>query len=274
MIEFSNASYSYTSASGTVQALCGVNAQLRRGEITAVIGHTGSGKSTFMELAAGLAEPDSGNVTLDGCDIASQRKKIGVVFQYPEYQLFADTVRDDIAFGPMNYGIRGSEMNERIRYAAKITGLDDSLLNRSPFELSGGQKRMAAAAGALAMKPEILLLDEPAAGLDPSGREQIFSIMRQLLDNNGNMIIAFVTHSMEDAANYADQLILLDHGCITAHGTPGEVFAQKELLYSCGLDIPAPLKIADGLRRLGDDIGGAITDDEIFLSVKNMLRSI
>lgn len=274
MIEFSNASYSYTSPLGTVQALCGVNARLRRGEITAVIGHTGSGKSTFMDLAAGLAEPERGSVTLDGFDTASQRKKIGVVFQYPEYQLFADTVRDDIAFGPMNFGIKGSELNERIKYAAEITGLDDSLLSRSPFELSGGQKRMAAAAGVLAMKPEILLLDEPAAGLDPSLREQIFSIMRQLLDSNGNMIIAFVTHSMEDAANYADRLILLDHGCVAAYGTPGEVFAKRELLYSCGLDIPAPLKIADGLRSLGDDIGGAITDDEIFLSVKNMLSSI
>lgn len=274
MIEFKNVSYSYTSPSGTAQALCGVNAQLRRGEITAVIGHTGSGKSTFIDLAAGLAEPDSGSVTLDGNSITSCRKKIGTVFQYPEYQLFADTVRDDIAFGPMNHGIKGDMLKERIRQAAEITKLDDNLLSRSPFELSGGQKRMAAVAGVLALEPEILLLDEPAAGLDPYGRELIFSIMRQLIDKNNNMIIVFVTHSMEDAAENAGNVILLDHGCIAASGTPEEVFTRRKLLYSCGLDVPEPLKIADELRRLGDDISGAITNDEIFSAVKNMLSSI
>lgn len=268
MIVFKDVSYSYTTPTGSTEALCGVNAVLRRGMITAVIGHTGSGKSTFMELAAGISKPCSGEVTLDGDDISNHLRKIGTVFQYPEYQLFADTVREDIAFGPSNYGLKGKALEECIYRAAEITGLSNELLSRSPFELSGGQKRMAAVAGVLALDPEILLLDEPAAGLDPSGRKLIFEIMHKLLEKNSSMIIVFVTHSMEDAAENADDIILLDHGCIAASGAPRDIFARKELLLSCGLDIPESAKIADELRHLGADIGSVVTADDTYFAVK------
>lgn len=267
MIEFKNVSYYYKSPSASLEALCGVSASIRRGEITAIIGHTGSGKSTFMELAAGISEPRQGTVTLDEKNITACKKSIGIVFQYPEYQLFADTVKADIAFGPSNHGIKGSALNRRVEYAAAMTGLSEAVLNASPFELSGGQKRMAAIAGVIALKPEILLLDEPAAGLDPDGRKLIFSIMRNLLAENNNMIISFVTHSMEDAAENADRIILLDHGCVAGAGSPAEIFSQKELIRSCGLELPEAALIIEELRSLGADVSNATTEDEAFSSI-------
>lgn len=266
-INIKNISYKYRMPDGDVTAIDSVTAEIRSGIITAVIGSTGSGKSTLMEIIGGITKPDSGEVQIGGKTVFGERNKIGMVFQYPEYQLFAETVYEDIAFGLKRLGFSGDELDIRVKDAAYKTGLGEKQLRAVPAELSGGQQRMAAVAGILAMKPEILLLDEPAAGLDPAGRRRIFKIMEDMLRENPKMTIIFVTHSMEDAAEYADDIILLDRGRLAAHGNPRDVFSKKEMLIKCGLSAPVTMRIADELRRIGTDIGAPLTVKELCRAV-------
>lgn len=232
--------------------------------ITGLIGHTGSGKSTLVQMLNGLLKPDEGQVILDGTDIWADPKKIrdvrfkaGLVMQYPEYQLFAETVREDIAFGPKNMGLEGDELKARVMEAAKFSGLAPELLEKSPFELSGGQKRRAALAGVMAMRPKILILDEPAAGLDPVGRRDILGGIRKYAGESGTTVI-IVSHSMEDMAMYCDKLVVMAEAKILMHKTCAEVFSSYRELIDVGLDVPQITRIASALAQNGVDIGADI----------------
>ena len=218
------------------KALDHVNLNVERGEFLAIIGHTGSGKSTLIQHLNGLLRPTDGQVLLHGknifasdCDIRRVRFRIGLVFQYPEYQLFEETVGKDIAYGPTNMGLDAAEIERRVAQAMEDVGLDVSLRDKSPFELSGGQKRRVALAGVVAMQPEILVLDEPTAGLDPAGRREMFELIRRLHDLHGTTIV-LVTHSMEDAARMADRLVVMQNGRAFLTGKPEEVFARADEL--------------------------------------------
>lgn len=225
--------------------------------ITGVIGHTGSGKSTLATLLNGLLAPTSGTVMLHGTDIwarpnemRSVRARVGLVFQYPEYQLFAETVGEDIAFGPKNIGLDAEEVTRRVKLAADFCGLSRRELERSPFEISGGQKRRAAIAGVLAMKPEILVLDEPAAGLDPRGREDILGGLMGYKNSAGATMI-LVSHSMEDVARYADRIAVIKQGSLFMQGSVGEIFMQPEKLFDSSLDLPQITKLFVELKKRG-----------------------
>lgn len=225
--------------------------------ITGVIGHTGSGKSTLATLLNGLLAPTSGTVMLHGTDIwarpkemRSVRARVGLVFQYPEYQLFAETVGEDIAFGPKNIGLDAEEVARRVKLAADFCGLSRRELERSPFEISGGQKRRAAIAGVLAMKPEILVLDEPAAGLDPRGREDILGGLMGYKNSEGATMI-LVSHSMEDVARYADRIAVIKQGSLFMQGSVGEIFMQPEKLFDSSLDLPQITKLFIELKKRG-----------------------
>ena len=225
--------------------------------ITGVIGHTGSGKSTLATLLNGLLAPTSGTVMLHGTDIwarpkemRSVRARVGLVFQYPEYQLFAETVGEDIAFGPKNIGLDAEEVKRRVKLAADFCGLSRRELERSPFEISGGQKRRAAIAGVLAMKPEILVLDEPAAGLDPRGREDILGGLMGYKNRAGATMI-LVSHSMEDVARYADRIAVIKQGSLFMQGSVGEIFMQPEKLFDSSLDLPQITKLFVELKKRG-----------------------
>lgn len=240
------------------QALSDINLEIPNGSITAIIGRTGSGKSTLVQLFNALIRPTSGRITINGTDITAKnadlramRFKVGLVFQYPEYQLFEETVFADVAFGPKNMGLSDEETERRVKSAMKLAGLDEKYEKRSPFELSGGEKRRAAIAGVLAMSPEILILDEPAAGLDPVGRDGIFALIRELHFKNPEMIVIIISHSMEDVAEIADNIAVMNNGRIIMHGTVSEVFSQKELLSQIGLDVPQITQLAEKLRILG-----------------------
>lgn len=244
-----------------MKALDKVNITFRDNTVTGLIGHTGSGKSTLVQMLNGLLRPDSGQVLLDGKDIWENPKKIsevrfkvGLVMQYPEYQLFDETVRDDIAFGPKNMGLKGEELEKSVEDAAHFAGLKPKHLDKSPFDLSGGQKRRAALAGVIAMKPQVLVLDEPAAGLDPGARRQILDRIRDYQRESGTSVI-IVSHSMEDMAVYCDRVVVLSHGGVVCEGTPAEVFSQADQLFEVGLDVPEVTKVARELRELGVDIG-------------------
>lgn len=265
MIKLNNVSYDYKSPVQYTHALKNITVSVPSGQITAVIGHTGSGKSTLMEIIAGITKPDSGSVAIDGEEASVD--KVGFVFQYPEYQLFAETVYEDIAFGPKNLGCGEDEVKRRVKESAEKTHITEAMLKQSPFELSGGQKRLAALAGILAMEKDILLLDEPAAGLDPSGRQLIFSIINDLLKENPCMTVIFVTHSMEDAAEFADNILVLDNGRLILNGTPNEVFSKKDILYSCGLDIPEMMKLSELLLEYNIDIGSAVTVSQAYNNI-------
>jgi len=241
-------------------ALDDVSFGIERGEFLGVIGPTGCGKSTLVTHFNGLNRPTSGKVLIDGTDIWADPKKIrqyrfkvGMVFQYPEYQLFEETVRKDIGFGPRNMGLPESEIAARVVEAAHFCGLDDAVLDRSPFELSGGQKRRAAIAGILAMKPEVLVLDEPAAGLDPEGREMILSQVKRFHRETGTTVV-LVSHSMEDIAKYADRVLVLQAGKIAMLDTTAKIFARAGELVSLGLSVPEVTKIFLRLAELGIDI--------------------
>lgn len=232
--------------------------------VTGLIGHTGSGKSTLVQMLNGLLKPDFGKVLLDGVDIWAEPKKIrdvrfkaGLVMQYPEYQLFAETVREDIAFGPKNMGLAGDELESCVLEAARFSGLGVELLDKSPFELSGGQKRRAALAGVLAMRPKILILDEPAAGLDPAGRREILGGVRRYAAESGTTVL-IVSHSMEDMAMYCDKLVVMADGKILMHKTCAEVFSHYKDLLSVGLDVPQITRIAAALAENGIDIGADV----------------
>ena len=245
-------------------AVEGLNLDIRRGEFLGIIGHTGSGKSTLIQHLNGLLKPSSGTIYLDGADIWAEPKKIrsvrfrvGLVFQYPEYQLFEDTVRKDVAFGPKNMGLDAREVERRVLAAIEAVGLDASVLDKSPFALSGGQKRRVAIAGVMAMEPEVLILDEPTAGLDPRGRESILQLLREYHEKRGSTVV-LVSHSMEEIARNAQRIIVLSGGGVCMEGTPAEVFARADELEAVGLDVPQSTKIAAALRRRGMAVEGSI----------------
>ena len=232
-----------------------------KGEYLGIIGATGSGKSTFIQHLNGLLKPTSGSVFFDGRDIHESkdyarktRFKVGLVFQYPEYQLFEATVHDDIAFGPKNLGLPEPDVRERVLEAAGFVGLDGSLLDKSPFELSGGEKRRAAIAGVIAMRPEVLILDEPTAGLDPRGRDEIIRNIMNYKRARGATVV-LVTHNMEEIARSVDRIFLFDDGAVEMEGTPAEVFSENERLAALGLAAPKVAMVAARLRALGLPIG-------------------
>lgn len=245
-------------------AIHNINVEFHPGELVAVIGHTGSGKSTFMQHMNGLLAPTSGRVYCDGEDIFATKEatrdvrfKVGLVFQYPEYQLFEETVYKDIAFGPKNMKLPESEIDERVREAAGFVGISEELFERSPLELSGGQKRRIAIAGVIAMRPKVLILDEPTAGLDPAGCEDIIKNILDYRAETGSTVL-LVTHSMDDAAKIADRLVVFHEGGIAMDGTPDEVFSHPAELTSMGLDVPQAAAIAQALRERGVELPGSI----------------
>ena len=252
--------YSEGSALSTI-ALDDICMTVEDGEFLGIIGHTGSGKSTLVQHLNGLLKPTSGQVLVDGEDLNGEqvnrralRQRIGLVFQYPEYQLFEETVAKDIAFGPKNQGLSKEEIDERVRYAMECVHLDyDRYSERSPFELSGGQMRRVAIAGVLAMKPSVLILDEPTAGLDPRGRDRILTMLEELHARE-NVTIIMVSHSMDDMARLATRLVVMAEGKILATGTPREIFAREEMMISAGLGVPEAARLCRELRAKGFDL--------------------
>ena len=249
-------------------ALDDVSFTLERGEFIGVIGHTGSGKSTLMQHLNGLLKPNSGTILLDGKDIWQDKKttrqtrfRVGLVFQYPEYQLFEETVYKDIAFGPKNMGLDTAEIDRRVKESAAAVGLSHELLTVSPFDLSGGQKRRVAIAGVLAMEPELLILDEPTAGLDPAGREEVLSYIDGYRKAK-HATIMMVSHSMGDVARMADRLIVMNKAKIAFLGTPDEVFRHAQELVEMGLDIPVLTRIFLKLQQLGLNVDPVYTEEQ------------
>ena len=256
-------------------ALEDVSFSVNRGEFIGIIGHTGSGKSTLMQQLNGLLKPTSGSVILDGQDIWSDKKltrqarfRVGLVFQYPEYQLFEETVYRDIAFGPKNMGLPAGEVDRRVREAAGFVGITDAQLQASPFDLSGGQKRRVAIAGVIAMEPEILILDEPTAGLDPSGRREILSNIAAYRKSK-NATIMMVSHSMEDVARLTDRLLVLSGSRLAMDGTPDKIFAHTDELVNMGLNIPQVTQVFLHLRQMGLDVPGVYTIEQAVSALKS-----
>ena len=248
------------------QALFDINLEVPDGAFAAIIGHTGSGKSTLIQHFNALIRPTSGRIIIDGLDVADPktdlreiRKNVGLVFQYPEYQLFEETVAKDIAFGPRNMGLEESEISRRVRASAELVGLSEKYLGKSPFELSGGQKRRAAIAGVLAMEPRVLILDEPTAGLDPRGRDDILDMLKALHRERREMTILFVSHSMEDVARVADYVYVMNSGRLAMEGTVAEVFTRGKELRQMGLETPQITRLCDILRE-----AGVAVDDEVY----------
>ena len=255
-----------------------VNLTFSRGEFVGIIGHTGSGKSTLIQHLNGLLKPTSGDVLLDGRSIWSDKKftretrfRVGLVFQYPEYQLFEETVYQDIAFGPKNMGLTKDEIDRRVREAAGFVGIPEENLQKSPFELSGGQKRRVAIAGVIAMEPDVLILDEPTAGLDPVGREGILSNIRAYQAAK-NATVIMVSHSMEEIASNVSRLIVMNHGKVAMTGTPREVFARAKELISMGLDIPQITQVFLRLRDMGVGVDTSVYTVEQALESLKKLR--
>ena len=252
-------------------AIRDVSVTLTLGESIFVLGHTGSGKSTFVQHLNALLQPTRGKVKIDGEDINKDKisrrdvkRRVGLVFQYPEYQLFEETVAADIAFGPKNMKLSKEEINERVREAAGFVGVEESLFSRSPLELSGGQKRRVAIAGVIAMRPEVLILDEPTAGLDPVGSRTIMENIRDYRQKSGATVLV-VSHSMDDAARYCERLIVFDHGTIRMDGTPEQVFGRTEELMEIGLNVPKAAEIAAALRKRGIQLEGPVFTHEQLL---------
>jgi energy-coupling factor transport system ATP-binding protein len=245
-------------------ALNNVNIEIERGEFIGLIGHTGSGKSTLIQHLNGLLKPSHGRVLFNGVDIWENIKrvreirfKVGLVFQYPEHQLFEDTVYKDISFGPSNMGFTKSEIDERVREAAEFVGITDEQLSKSPFELSGGQKRRAAIAGVIAMRPEVLILDEPTAGLDPAGREEILSRIRGYHEKLNTTVI-LVTHSMEEIAKNASRIIVMEDAKVRMTGTAKDIFSHADELGSMGLAVPQITQVFLRLRNMGLDVDPSV----------------
>ncbi len=257
-IRLENVSYIYSPDTPFRKvALDDVSLTIHGGVITGLMGHTGSGKSTLVQLLNGLNKPTSGKVFVGGDEIWADPKKVssfafrvGLVFQYPEYQLFEETVRKDIAFGPGNMGLDEQEIARRVADSARFCGIADELLDKSPFDLSGGQKRRVAIAGVMAMEPEVLVLDEPAAGLDPRGREEILGGIRSYQRRRGSSVV-IVSHSMEDMARYSDEIIVMDHAKVKMQGTTREIFERADELVSVGLDVPQITEVMNLLRTRG-----------------------
>ena len=243
-----------------IKALDGIDLSIPAGEITGIIGHTGSGKSTLVQMFNGILKPERGRVLLDGDDIwkkpkniRSVRFKVGLVMQYPEYQLFEDTVYKDIAFGPKNMGLDENEIRERVEEAVRFAGLSTDVLDRSPFDLSGGQKRRVAIAGIIAMRPDVLVLDEPAAGLDPRGRDAIFGNIVDYQRESGSTVV-IVSHSMEDMAKYCHRLVVMNDGKVCMEGDADQIFSSSRDLEKIGLDVPQITKLMLRLKEMGIDV--------------------
>lgn len=257
-IRLENVSYIYSPDTPFRKvALDDVSLTIRGGRITGLMGHTGSGKSTLVQLLNGLNKPTTGKVFVGDEEIWADPKKVssfafrvGLVFQYPEYQLFEETVRKDIAFGPGNMGLDETEIARRVADSARFCGISDDLLDKSPFDLSGGQKRRVAIAGVMAMEPDVLVLDEPAAGLDPRGREEILGGIRSYQRRRGSSVV-IVSHSMEDMARYSDEIIVMDHAKVKMQGTTREIFERTDELVSVGLDVPQITEVMNLLRSRG-----------------------
>ncbi len=261
-------------------ALQDISFEASDGEFVGIIGHTGSGKSTLLQHLNGLLKPDSGKIIVDDVDITQPgvsmveiRRRIGLVFQYPEYQLFEETVAKDVAFGPKNLGLGEEEIADRVKEAIELVGLDyEAVKDRSPFELSGGQKRRVAIAGVVAMHPAVLILDEPTAGLDPKAHQDVLAMVKEVHRRTGNITI-FVSHNMADIAKLSDKIVVIDSGKLVTIGTPKEVFSKKEELWSVGLDLPPVTEFTENLRERGFDISQTILDidqaaDEIATHLK------
>ncbi|MHB1394250.1 MAG: energy-coupling factor transporter ATPase [Clostridia bacterium] len=250
-------------------AIDNISFEIQDGEFIGLIGHTGSGKSTLIQHLNGLLKPSGGKIFIDGAELNSKevqmkkiRQKVGLVFQYPEYQLFEETVYKDIAFGPQNLGLSGDELDKRVRESIDLVGLDfDKISNISPFELSGGQKRRVAIAGVLAMEPKVLILDEPAAGLDPKGRDEILGGIKKLHEKQ-KITVVLVSHSMEDIANLVDKVLVMNKGKIAFFDTPRNVFKEAETLEKIGLGVPQVTYLVRELRKRGFSITDCINIDE------------
>ena len=262
-----------------IKALDDVSLTVRSGSITGIIGHTGSGKSTLVQLFNGLEKPQAGRVLLDGRDIWEKPKemrnirfRVGLVMQYPEYQLFEETIRADIAFGPRNMGLSEQEIASRVTEAAGFVGLEPELMEKSPFDLSGGQKRRAAIAGVMAMRPEVLVLDEPAAGLDPVGRDTILRGVCEYGRKTGSTVI-IVSHSMEDMATYCDDIVVMNHGKVHLSGSRDEVFAHADELIRVGLDVPQISHLCALLRERGVELPNGIYTTEAAVAALGSLFS-
>lgn len=239
------------------KAVDDVSFSAQRGEFIGLIGHTGSGKSTLIQHFNGLLKPTSGKIYINGEDIFQSKEMtraarfaVGLVFQYPEYQLFEETVYADVAFGPKNMGLDKDEIDRRVRENCRIVGLSEDVLDKSPFELSGGQKRRVALAGIFAMEPEVMVLDEPMAGLDPAGCADVFRFIKEYHEKHGTTIL-FVTHSMEYAAQMSERIIVMDHGHILMDGTPADIFSRSEELIEAGLDVPQVTQVFLELKKRG-----------------------
>ena len=277
ILQVQNLNYIYSAGTPFEhQALHDVSFSVNRGEFIGIIGHTGSGKSTLMQQLNGLLKPSSGKILLDGKDIWSDKKltrqarfRVGLVFQYPEYQLFEETVYKDIAFGPKNMGLKADEIDRRVREAAAIVGLTEAQLEVSPFDLSGGQKRRVAIAGVIAMEPEVLILDEPTAGLDPVGREEILKNIEDYRRKH-NATIMMVSHSMDDVARLTDRLLVMNGSHLAMDGTPAEVFTRAEELVEMGLNIPQVTRVFLELKHLGLDVEPVYTIEQAVKVLKEI----
>ena len=277
ILEVKNLNYIYSIGTPFEhQALDNVNFSVNRGEFIGIIGHTGSGKSTLMQQLNGLLKPTSGQVLLDGQDIWSDKKltrqarfRVGLVFQYPEYQLFEETVYRDIAFGPRNMGLKEDEIDRRVREAAGFVGLTEKQLEVSPFDLSGGQKRRVAIAGVIAMEPEVLILDEPTAGLDPIGRAEILANIESYRKAK-NATIMMVSHSMEDVARLTDRLLVMNGSRLAMDAAPAEVFTRAEELVEMGLNIPQVTQVFLELRKMGVNVPNVYTIAQAVEAMKKL----
>ena len=277
ILEVKNLTYIYSAGTPFEhKALDDISFSVERGEFIGIIGHTGSGKSTLMQQLNGLLKPTSGTVLLDGQDIWSDKKltrqarfRVGLVFQYPEYQLFEETVYKDIAFGPKNMGLSPEEVDRRVREAAGFVGLTEQQLEVSPFDLSGGQKRRVAIAGVIAMEPEVLILDEPTAGLDPVGRSEILGNI-QSYRKAKNATIMMVSHSMEDVARLTDRLLVMNGSKLAMDAPPAQVFTHAEELTPMGLNIPQVTQVFLELKKLGLDVKNVYTIDQAAAEIKRL----
>ena len=276
VIRTENLTYTYSQGTPFEKtAVKDVNIEIEEGELVGIIGHTGSGKSTLIQHLNGLIKPTSGKIFIDGADIHDKdiklrdvRFKVGLVFQYPEYQIFEETVYKDIAFGPTNMGLDEGEIDKRVRETAKLVGIDDSLLTKSPFELSGGQKRRGAIAGVMAMRPKVLILDEPTAGLDPRGREMILGQIKHYHEETGSTVL-LVSHSMEDVARFAQKILVMNKGEVFCYDTPPAVFARADEIAAIGLSVPQITKVFSMLRSRGIDIRGDVYTIEFAMKTIN-----
>ena len=277
-LELKNISYIYSEKTPFEHlALDDISLTVNSGETLAIIGHTGSGKSTLIQHLNGLIKAQKGVVLFDGKDIWANKKdiknirfKVGLCFQYPEYQLFEETVYKDIAFGPKNMGLDEAEINRRVKNSMEYMGLPKDYLNRSPFDLSGGQKRKVALAGILAMEPEILVLDEPTAGLDPAAKNNLFGLIENYKIQT-NSTVVFVSHSMEDVARIADRIVVISNGMVQIEGTPKEVFEKSEELIKMGLNVPAVTRVISALNKRGYSFDNVYTVEDTVKMLKPLI---